>query len=73
MKLIVWVENFFEICFVNKINMQLENTKLNAQEVELLIDFQMEELEERFEMEQEFRSSWFTKEVQDDGGPVLTL
>lgn len=53
--------------------MQLENTKLNAQEVELLIDFQIEELEERFEMEEEFRSSWFTKEIQDDGGPVLTL
>lgn len=53
--------------------MQLENTKLNAQEVELLNDFQIEELEERFEMEAEFRSSWFTKEIPDDGGPVLTL
>lgn len=55
--------------------MKLENTKvlLNTQELELLIDFQMEELEARFEMEEELRSSWFTKEIQDDGGPVLTL
>ncbi len=55
--------------------MKLENTKLllNTQELELLRDFQMEELEERFEMEEELRNSWFTKEVQDDGGPILTL
>jgi len=48
-------------------------TSLNTQELELLRDFQMEELEARFEMEEEFRNSWFTKDVQDDGGPVLTL
>lgn len=55
--------------------MKFEDTKnlLNAQEIELLIDFQIEELEERFEMEEEFRSGWFTKEIQNDGGPVLTL
>lgn len=55
--------------------MKLENTKLllNTQELELLRDFQVEELEARFEMEEEFRNSWFTKDIQDDGGPVLTL
>lgn len=55
--------------------MELENTKvlLSIQELELLIDFQMEELEARFEMEEEFRSSWFTKEIPNDQGPVLTL
>ena len=43
--------------------MELQNNnELNAQELELLNSFQMEELEERFEMEEEGRVRWF------DGG-----
>ena len=55
--------------------MELENKEslLNIQDFELVKDFHMQELESRFEMEQELRNSWFTKEVPDDGGPVLTL
>ncbi len=48
--------------------MDLKNTgeQLSAQEVELLNDFQMEELEERFEMDETARLNWF------DGRPSAT-
>lgn len=40
--------------------MDLQNTteSLNTQELELLNDFQMEELEQRFEMEEEAAAGW---------------
>lgn len=49
--------------------MDLKNTceQLSAQEVELLNDFQMEELEERFEMEEELKIKWFDGSNQTPG------
>ncbi|PZU81942.1 MAG: hypothetical protein DI529_15170 [Chryseobacterium sp.] len=50
--------------------MDLKNTgeQLSAQEVELLNDFQMEELEERFEMDETAgRIKWFDGSNQTPG------
>lgn len=49
--------------------MDLQNTNelLSAQEVELLKDFQMEELEERFEMEEDLNIKWFATLPQTPG------
>lgn len=48
-------------------DLKIKNELLSAQEVELLNDFKMEELEERFEMEEEGRVRWFAGPGGDQG------
>ena len=53
--------------------MELQNNnELNAQELELLNSFQMEELEERFEMEEEGRVRWFAGPGGNQGPGTVT-
>jgi len=47
-------------------------TSLNTPELESLRDFQMEELEARFEMEEEGRVRWFAGPDGDQGPGLVT-